>query len=219
MAIDGFLDDYSHFICGLLEIYRASCERKYLNRAVELMDTVFKHFSDIKGGFFQTDDSSEEMIVRLKEVYDGAIPSSNSVMAMDLVALATLTRDSKYLESAERIFDIFAMDFSKNPAGYAHLLSAFAKSRSNGRLLAIVGRKGGVETSTFLSVAERRYDPDLEIVRYDDIAALPDSLRHGTGLETGEAKSIAYLCSGQVCGKQLLDEKELERALAPAIER
>jgi uncharacterized protein YyaL (SSP411 family) len=77
VAIDGFPNGYAHLAWGLLEIYRACYDMKYLDRAVELTETVLRHFSDVKGGFFQTDGSSEEMIMRLKEVYDGAIPSGN----------------------------------------------------------------------------------------------------------------------------------------------
>jgi hypothetical protein len=124
VAIDGFLDDYSHFIWGLLEVYRASSDGRYLERAIELMETVLKHFSDAKGGFFQTDDLSEEMIARLKEVYDGAIPSGNSVIAMNLVVLGTLTGERRFPKTAEMIFEIFASDFAENPAAYAYLASA-----------------------------------------------------------------------------------------------
>ena len=130
VGINGFLDDYSHYIWGLLEIYRVNNDRNYLNRAIALTETVLDHFSDAKGGFFQTEDSSEEMIVRLKEVYDGAIPSGNSVMAMNLVDLGTLTGDSRYYGFAKKVFEAFATDFTQNPAAYAYLLSACAKESS-----------------------------------------------------------------------------------------
>jgi uncharacterized protein YyaL (SSP411 family) len=128
-GINGFLDDYSHLIWGLLEVYRASDDKKYLDRAEVLTETVLSRFSDAKGGFFQTEDSSEEMIVRLKEDYDGAIPSGNSVMAMNLVELGILTGESRYREFAKKSFEAFATDFDENPAAYAYFLNALAKAR------------------------------------------------------------------------------------------
>jgi uncharacterized protein YyaL (SSP411 family) len=219
VAIDGFLDDYSHFIWGLLEVYRASGDRRQLERAVELTETVLAHFSDYKGGFFQTGDSSEEMIVRLKEVYDGAIPSGNSVMAMNLVSLGTLTGERRYVESAEKVFEIFATDFSENPSAYAHLLSALAMSRSERRLLAIVGKKNEDETSKFIAAAERLYDPDLEIIHYDEVQMLPEVLRKGIDLKTTGFGPMAFICSDQVCGEPILSVKEMEQALAKPFER
>jgi uncharacterized protein YyaL (SSP411 family) len=213
VAIDGFLDDYSHFIWGLLEVYRASNDRKYLDRAVELTETALAHFLDTKGGFFQTDDSSEEMIVRMKEAYDGAIPSGNSVMAMDLVTLAILTGERRYSEAAEKIFEAFATDIESNPAAYAHLLSAFSKWRRKGRLLALIGNEGDEAVVGFQAVAQRQYDPDLEIIRYDDIQVIPESVRKGIMALSNEPTSSAYLCSGTSC-EPMRDPSELEKALA-----
>jgi len=120
VAISGFLDDYAFLIWGLVEVYRSSNIKKYLDQAVELTETVLEHFSDAKGGFYQTEDSSEEMIVRLKEVYDGAIPSGNSVMAMNLVTLGIITGDDRYMVAAQSLFEAFSMELRRNPAAYAH---------------------------------------------------------------------------------------------------
>ncbi|MDD1743036.1 MAG: thioredoxin domain-containing protein [Methanomassiliicoccales archaeon] len=213
VAIEGFLDDYSHFVWGLLEVYRASNDRKYLDWAIGLTETVLVHFSDAKGGFFQTDDSSEEMIVRMKEAYDGAIPSGNSVMAMDLVTLGVLTGESKYSEAAEKIFEAFATDIESNPAAYAHLLSAFSRWRRKGRLLALIGADGEEAVVGFQAVAREHYDPDLEIIRYGNIQEIPESLREGITSLGSEPRSSAYLCSGTSC-EPIRDPSELEKVLA-----
>ena len=212
-AIDGFLDDYAHLTWGLLEIYRACYEKKYLDRAVELTETVLRHFSDVKGGFFQTDDSSEDMIVRLKEVYDGAIPSGNSVMAMNLVTLGVLTGERRYSKFAEMTFEAFAIDLAKNPAAYAYLLSAYAKARGHGSLLTIIGKDNDA-FSELSAIAERRYDPDLEIIRQDDFQKMPENLRSDILSRKVELEPIAYLCSNFNCIAPIRDRNELESTLA-----
>jgi uncharacterized protein YyaL (SSP411 family) len=131
-AIDGFLDDYTHFTWGLLEIYQTTFNDKYLDQAIALTETALEHFADQKGGFFQTGDSSEEIIARLKEAYDGAIPSGNSVMAMNLVRLGIITGEKRYFELADSIFEAFAIDIENNPSAYVHLLSAYAMAKGQG---------------------------------------------------------------------------------------
>ena len=217
VAIDGFLDDYAYFIWGLLETYRASYERVNLDRAVELSESVLKHFSDSKGGFFQTEDSAEEMIVRLKEDYDGAIPSGNSVMAMNLVALGTLNGESKYSEAAKKTFEAFAIDLAKSPSAYIHLISAYAKSKGNGRLLAIIGKEDA--TSEFSNIANRINDPDLEVIRYDNMQGLPEKIDASIGSRIVEPGPMAFLCSMGVCSEPVYDPNELGRLISLSLNR
>ena len=213
VAIDGFLDDYAHFTWGLLEIYRACYDMKYLDRAVELTETVLRRFSDEKGGFFQTEDTSEEIIVRLKEVYDGAIPSGNSVMAMNLVTLGVLTGERRYSETAEMTFEAFANDLAKNPAAYAYLLSACAKARGHGSLLTIIGKDNDAVTE-FSAIAERQYDPDLEIIHHDDVHKMPENLRSSILSQKFDFEAMAYLYSDSNRITPIRDRNELENALA-----
>jgi uncharacterized protein YyaL (SSP411 family) len=212
VAIDGFLDDYASFTWGLLEVYRACYDKKYLDRAIELTETVLRHFSDTKGGFFQTEDSSEGMIVRLKEVYDGAIPSGNSVMAMNLVTLSVLTGERRYSEYAEKIFEAFAIDLTKNPAAYAYLLSACAKAKGHGSLLTIIGKDNDA-FSELSAIAERRYDPDLEIIHYDDVQKMPENLRNGILSRKIEFEPVAYLSLNSNRIIPIHDQDELKSAL------
>jgi uncharacterized protein YyaL (SSP411 family) len=213
VAIEGFLDDYANYAWGLLEIYHSCYDRKYLDRAVELTEAVLQHFSDAKGGFFQTGDSSEGMIVRLKEVYDGAIPSGNSVMAMNLVTIGILTGERRYLEYAERTFEAFTIDLAKNPAAYAHLLSACAKAKGQGNLLTIIGKDNG-QVSNFMMFAERLYNPDLEVVRYDDIKQVPENIKRSILAQKNEIEPIAFLFSDFSHVASIHDRDELERSLA-----
>ena len=212
VAIDGFLDDYADLIWGSLEVYRASNDGAHLERAVELSETVLKHFSDDKGGFFQTEDSAEEMIVRLKEDYDGAIPSGNSVMAMNLVALGILTGEKKYPEAAERTFEAFAIDLAKNPSAYVHLISAYAKARRKGRLLAIIGKED--ETSEFSSISDKNNNPDLEVIRYDSLQRLPEMIGASIRSRIDGPGPMAFLCSAGVCSEPLRDPNEMGRLIS-----
>lgn len=89
-GVAGFLDDYACYIFAQLALYRATLEQAYLTQADKLCQKVIRDFSDPVGGFYLYSDTSEELILRPKETYDGAIPSGNSMMAYNLVRLSEL---------------------------------------------------------------------------------------------------------------------------------
>ncbi len=123
-GVRGFLDDYAAYILALLALYRATLEGEYLDRARRLCDKVISEFGDKSGGFYLYGNAHEELILRPKETYDGAIPSGNSLMAQSLVALALLTDEPKYKIEAERQLDFLAAESSQYPTGHAAFLSA-----------------------------------------------------------------------------------------------
>ncbi|WDU83278.1 hypothetical protein [Caloramator sp. Dgby_cultured_2] len=105
----GNLDDYAFVIWGLLELYEASFEIKYLEAALKLNEDVFKYFIDDKsGGFYFTPYDNEELLIRNKEIYDGAIPFGNSVMMLNLLRLARITGKTEYEDSAHKLYRAFS---------------------------------------------------------------------------------------------------------------
>jgi uncharacterized protein YyaL (SSP411 family) len=96
-GLPAHLNDYAFMVWGLLEVYEATFAVSYLKDAINLNDRMLKHFWDSQnGGFYLTADDAEELIVRSKVIYDGAIPSGNSVAAMNLLRLAGLTANPDY---------------------------------------------------------------------------------------------------------------------------
>lgn len=123
-GVKGFLDDYAAYIFAQLSLYRATLENEYLNRAKHLCDKVISDFGDNSGGFYLYSDSHEELILRPKETYDGAIPSGNSLMAYNLVRLAHLTNEEIYKTEVQRQLDFLSANASQYPTSHAMFLSA-----------------------------------------------------------------------------------------------
>ncbi len=123
-GVRGFLDDYAAYILAQLSLYRATLESEYLNRAERLCDKTISDFGDSSGGFYLYNKDHEELILRPKETYDGAIPSGNSLMAYILVRLSLLTDNDKYKTAAERQLDFLAQDAARYPVGHSMLLNA-----------------------------------------------------------------------------------------------
>ncbi len=123
-GVKGFLDDYASYIFAQLSLYRATLDSKYLNRAKQMCDKVVNDFCDNTGGFYLYGNQSEELILRPKETYDGAVPSGNSLMAYNFVKLYNLTTDGKYKDLAEKQLDFISATANSYPTNHAMFLVA-----------------------------------------------------------------------------------------------
>lgn len=123
-GVKGFLDDYAGYIFAQLALYRATLEQDYLCRAENMCDRVMSDFGDPAGGFYLYSHEGEELILRPKETYDGAIPSGNSLMAYNLVRMSMLMDNEKYQKAAERQLNFLAAAAESYPTGYGMFLTA-----------------------------------------------------------------------------------------------
>ena len=122
-GVIGFLDDYAAYIFAMLSLYKATLDREYLKLAGRFCEKAISDFGDNTGGFYLYGNNSEELILRPKETYDGAIPSGNSLMAYNLVRLSLITSDEKYKITAEQQLNFLASKAQYLP-GYAMFLTA-----------------------------------------------------------------------------------------------
>lgn len=123
-GVSGFLDDYAAYIFAQLQLYRVTLSKEYLEKAKMFCDKAISLFGDSAGGFFLYGEHSEELILRPKETYDGAIPSGNSLIAYDLVRLLFLSSEEKYQKEAQRQLDFMSSEASVYPQGYSMYLTA-----------------------------------------------------------------------------------------------
>lgn len=123
----GFLDDYAFYIFAALNMYDATLDSKYLEEATKLYNKVIADFSDKdSGGFFLYGSENEQLIVKPKETYDGAIPSGNSVMAYNLVRLSQITGKEDIFNQAKRQIEFMSLYANDYPAGYCFFMLALS---------------------------------------------------------------------------------------------
>lgn len=128
-AYAAVLEDYAFIIWALIELYKANSQSKYQEKCLYLHDQMMKLFWDEKqGGLYLYGLDSEELIVRPKELYDGAIPSGNSVAAFNMLRLYDITDDTKFKQFAERQFRTFVTTVKRNPIAYTHFVTAYMNS-------------------------------------------------------------------------------------------
>ncbi|MBL8014411.1 MAG: thioredoxin domain-containing protein [Candidatus Omnitrophica bacterium] len=124
-AVLGTLEDYAFFSLGLLDLYEAVGDLRYIQEAVKLTNQMVELFEDKnEGGFFMTGKDAHDLFVRPKESYDGAIPSGNSVAVLVLLRVYHYTSQESYLEIASRSLNCFANQVNNHPEAYAFLLTA-----------------------------------------------------------------------------------------------
>lgn len=122
-SIPANVDDYSFVIWGMLELYEAAFDIKYLEMALQLTEELIRDFYDeVSGGFYFTSTKAEELIMRNKEIYDGAVPSGNSVTLLNLIRLSRITGNNRYEELANEIIKAFSGTVSEIPHAYSHFL-------------------------------------------------------------------------------------------------
>lgn len=124
-GVHGFLDEYASYIFAQLYLYRATLEQKYYIRSKTLCNKVITDFNDIDGGFYLYSNKHEELILRPKETYDGAIPSGNSLMFYNLVHLSLMTDDEIYKKALQLQLDFLTQYASQYPTGYAMFLKGY----------------------------------------------------------------------------------------------
>lgn len=123
-AIPGLATDYASLIWGAIELSQATLDPLWLERAIRLNRMFLDRFWDPEGGFFLTGEGVEAPLGRQKEIYDGAIPSSNSIAAMNLIRLSRLTGEPDLEEKAGLLFRTFSAVLSSAPDGVTHCLQA-----------------------------------------------------------------------------------------------
>lgn len=122
---NSFLDDYAYYIVALIELYNSTLDSSYLEKAEKICEEVVRCFLDNEnGGFYLSESENTELFLNPKEIYDGAIPSGNSVMAYNFVRLYQLIENEKYHEFAEKQLEFLSSQASNYPAGYCMFLIA-----------------------------------------------------------------------------------------------
>ena len=164
-GLSAHVDDYSFFIWGLLELYETSFEIIYLKVALQLHDDFLERFWDKEsGGFFFTADDSEKLLVRQKEIYDGATPSGNSVAAMNLIKLSRICASLEFDSIVLAIGKAFSADVKRFPSAYTQFLLFVDFLLGPSFEVIIVGPESSVETDIMLERLNSAYIPNKVVI-------------------------------------------------------
>ncbi|PIQ82213.1 MAG: thioredoxin domain-containing protein [Candidatus Omnitrophica bacterium CG11_big_fil_rev_8_21_14_0_20_64_10] len=218
-AIDGMLEDYAFLIHGLIDLYEATFEPRYLADARELTDKMLELFWDEEGGgFFLTAVDAEPLLVRQKELYDGAIPSGNSVALLNLARLGRLTADPKLEQRARRLVEHFSGPAARMGSAYPQLLIGLDFLLGPSREIILAGDPAAPETARFLRQLYGLFLPKKVVVFRPegdpDGAAAIERLAPYLGSQRAfDRKTTAYVCRNYACELPTTDPQRFRELL------
>jgi uncharacterized protein YyaL (SSP411 family) len=202
-GVDGMLDDYAYLTWGLLELYEATFDERYLERAIAHTRFMIGHFHDAQeGGFYMTRHDAEPLVARPREIYDGAIPSGNSVSALNLVRLSRFTGEMDYESRTRDIAEAFGAQVTRAPMAHCGLMLALDFLAGPSFEVVLSGRRGENDLETLSSTLDTVYNPNrVVLLRPADapqaIARIAPYTRDQVPLADGRA--TAYVCRRFSC--------------------
>ncbi|MBN1901489.1 thioredoxin domain-containing protein, partial [Candidatus Sumerlaeota bacterium] len=212
-ALTGFLTDYAFLAWGLLEIYESTFDVYYLKEAISLIQKTLDHFlCGESGGFFLTPNDVDDIPVRQKEAYDGAVPSGNSIMALNLLRLFRITGKIDYEDISLRLFRAFAEQVMESPTAFTQLLIALDFALGPSTEAVVAGKINEDDTKGMLRILRREFQPCLTVLfhpadeRQTEIWDIADFTRNQIAIN---GKATAYICRNRVCKKPATNPREL----------
>jgi len=215
--VPAFLDDYAFLVKGLIALYEAGFDPGRLEQALDLTRRAVALFwDDDGGGFFFAE--APEVGGRRKEIYDGAVPSGNSVMLTNLLRLARLTGLAELEERASRLAAAFAADVAGRPAAHTDFLRGLDVALGPSREVVVVGKRGAPETGSLLDTVKGAYLPNAVVLfkpagEPEAAVRLERLCPFIKGMDAGGGRAAAYVCSGGACLRPVMSAAGLRDAL------
>ncbi len=219
----GFLDDYAFMTAGLLDLYEATYNIRRLRAAIALQVHLDERFRDEKGGYFLTAQGGEKLLAREKPSYDGAEPSGNSVVLLNLLRLYDYTTEDRYRASAESLLKAFELVWKRAPTSVPRMLAGIDYWLDGGKEIVLVVPERAEQAEPFLAVLRSTFTPNrvttvVTAGKDQDIAGKTIPLVIGKKARGG--KPTAYVCERQVCDLPTSDPqvfaKQVGRRRPPA---
>jgi uncharacterized protein len=202
--LNGYLEDHANVADGLVALYEATFDERWLSAATQLADIILERFSDTtNGGFFDTSTDHEMLITRPRDIFDNATPSGNAVAADVLLRLGVLLDRESYRQAAEGVLRLLREPMARYPLGFARSLNALDFLLSRVKEVAIVGRPEDVDTQALLRVVFEPFVPNKVVA--GGSAAIP--LLEARDMRDGHA--TAYVCEHYVCQAPTTDADQL----------
>ena len=216
-AISGFLEDYALLTQALLDLYEARFDRRDLEWAVRLAEIESALFEDLAGGgFFHSPAGDSSLVLRLKEDYDGAEPSGNSVAILNLLRLAQITGRTDFHASAGRALAAFAPRLARFPVALPAMLTACEFYLGEPRQIVVVGPRDSAGTRALLRAFHTRFVANRIVLLVDSEETRRALVAGIPAIETmrpaGDIPS-AYVCRNFTCQLPVTEAAQLTELL------
>lgn len=209
---DGVLEDHADLAEGLLALYQATLDERWFIASVSLAEVILARFADPLGGFFDTADDAEQLVVRPKDLQDNAVPSGSAMAVTFLLRLTSLTGEPRYRAAADRALGTVGPSLSQYPTAFAQWLVALELAHAGLTEIAIVGDTAAEETRRLVRTASR----GQSLLRVLAVSGAPASsavplLRDRFALN---GRPTAFVCRDFACRQPVHEPEALAALLA-----
>ena len=212
--IDAFAADYAFLIQGLLDLYSAGFDTEWLQWAKKLQrtqDTLF--WDNGSGSYFASHADDDSVIVRLKESYDGAIPSENSVAALNLLRLSAMLNSERWQVQAQQILQNFSSPMERTPTAVPQMLVALDFALQKPQQIVIAGKQHARDTRALMKIVNADSRPHSVVLLADGKAGQDFLGKHSDAygaMVPRDGKATAYICEDFVCELPTNDPEQVE---------
>ena len=217
--IKGYLTDYAFLIWGLIELYEATFDIFYLKTALEFHKIQIEDFWDSNiGGFFFTAKDSEKLLTKQKEIYDGAIPSGNSIAMLNLLRLSYITGNHELEEKADTLVRVFSEKIKASPLAYTQFLVAIDFAIGPSYSLVIAGDSDANDTIELISAILNEYLPNKVFMLRNTEQPTPEIDDFSNFVEffyNLDDMATAYVCINKTCKPPTHDINQTLEFLKP----
>ena len=203
VAIPGMIDDYAFLVWGLLELYQTTFDADYLVKAIQLNNILIQHFWDEEyGGLFFTADDSEELLIRKKEIYDGAIPSGNSISMLNFIKISRITANLELEEKILRVNRAFSSKVDQALIAHSMFLIGLEYLFGSAFEVVIVGNPSTSDTKKMLTALRKEFIPNKVVMllplneQTQKILEITDFVRYK---ESINGNATAHVCINRFC--------------------
>jgi uncharacterized protein YyaL (SSP411 family) len=215
-GLPAHIDDYAFMINASIDLYETTFEIEYLKRAIKLNDILMKEFWDEQsGGFYFTSATSEKLIARQKDVYDGAVPSGNSVALLNLIRLSRFTSNIYFEKKASVLVNSFSGYVSKSPSGFCMFMCGLDFLFSASTEVVIVSDHKDNIANKGINLIRSVFNPNkVVILKFDNTTTDYSELLSFTNyMKMKDNNTTFYVCRDYTCNQPVNSLIELEKLL------
>jgi uncharacterized protein YyaL (SSP411 family) len=210
-----FLDDYAFMVMGLLDLYEATFDAKWLIEAKKLSQEMIELFADSEdGGFFLSGKDGEKLIAASRPSSDGAISSGNSVAALVLLKLGRLTMDQRFVEQGHKTLKVFSKQLEQSPGYSSVMLIALNFWLGPSQEIVISGDADSKDTKQMIELVQSKFLPNAVVLLHEQGSAIEQIVPFVKNQIAIDNKATAYVCENYVCNKPTNSVNELKELLA-----
>ncbi|MDT3695076.1 MAG: thioredoxin domain-containing protein [Ignavibacterium sp.] len=214
-AVEAFIDDYVFLINALLDLFESTFNYRYLEKAIELQSIIDKEFWDDMGGYYFTSAQNEKLIARQKVVYDGAVPSGNSIALLNLIRLFKITADLTYQTKIDATIKFFSGQIYRIPSAFSMFLCGLDFLYSDSTEIIIVSKSKDDIDSKALALIRNTFSPNkiiiLKLTQKEENFNI--FLPYTEGMKLLDGKTTFYVCSNYSCKQPVNELSELEKLI------